>query len=98
MTTHNLKTVAPYFEEVWQVRKSFEVRENDRDFKVGDILCLKEWDYKNKVYTGREVDAEVTYILYDFRDIIREGYVVMAIALRSMRHLYTVTLPNPKTN
>ncbi len=82
--THSLKTVNPYFEAVWQGLKTFEVRENDRDYKVGDLLCLKEWDYKGERYTEREVTVEITYILDDFREIIRSGYVVIGFQIKSI--------------
>lgn len=39
---HWLKTDPPYFEEVWQGRKPFEVRYNDRNYQVDDILILAE--------------------------------------------------------
>ena len=82
--THSLKTVNPYFEAVWQGLKTFEVRENDRDYKVGDLLCLKEWDHKGERYTGREATVEITYILDDFREVIRAGYVVIGFKIKSI--------------
>jgi ASC-1-like (ASCH) protein len=87
--THSLKTVNPYFEAVWQGLKTFEVRENDRDYKVGDLLCLKEWDHKGERYTGRETTVEITYILDDFREVIRSGYVVIGFKIKSKFPLLT---------
>ena len=49
---HELKTLPIYFEEVIEGRKSFEVRKNDRNFKVGDMLALNEYDAEKKEYTG----------------------------------------------
>ena len=73
MTTHNLKTHPPYFQEVWDERKNFEIRTNDRDFQVGDILHLQEWDPSGVApanpldhdtrYTGRTSVRVITYIL-----------------------------------
>lgn len=70
--THELKTWPEYFQEVKSGKKTFEIRKNDRDFKVGDILVLKEWKCKghNQVmpnelvgeYTGDELRMRVTYI------------------------------------
>jgi hypothetical protein len=40
---HELKTWPPYFQEVYQGRKNFEVRLNDRGFQPMDILRLKEF-------------------------------------------------------
>jgi hypothetical protein len=42
MKTHELKTINPYFTEVLEGLKNFEVRFNDRDFNVGDEVRLQE--------------------------------------------------------
>ena len=47
MTTHNLKTWSCYFIEVLAGNKTFELRKNDRDYKVGDTLNLIEVDEIN---------------------------------------------------
>jgi hypothetical protein len=62
-TRHELKCWPEYFEEIWQYRKTFEMRHNDRDFQVGDLLYLREWDPKTKEYTGREIMRRNTYQL-----------------------------------
>ncbi len=38
MSTHNLKTWMPFYQDVIDGRKTFELRKNDRDYQVGDIL------------------------------------------------------------
>lgn len=43
MKIHELKILPQYFEEVLKGNKTFEIRKNDRDFKIRDILILKEW-------------------------------------------------------
>jgi len=68
-----LKTINPYFNEVWEGRKRFEVRNNDRTFKVGDEVYLQEYDHVNNVYLKREVRCNITYILSSFAPI-QEGY------------------------
>ena len=44
MTTHELKLDIRYFDDVKSGKKNFDIRNNDRDFKVGDILELKRFD------------------------------------------------------
>ena len=39
---HELKTLPEYFEAVRKGDKTFELREDDRNFKVGDYLALNE--------------------------------------------------------
>lgn len=75
MKIHQLKTINPYFTAVLEGLKNFEVRLNDRDFKVGDEVRLQEYDLQTNEYLGREVRAEITYILKDY-EAIKPGYVV----------------------
>ncbi|WP_141671993.1 DUF3850 domain-containing protein, partial [Gilliamella apicola] len=44
MTTHELKIKSEYFMDVTQCQKRAEIRYNDRNYKVGDILVLNEID------------------------------------------------------
>lgn len=83
MTVHDLKIWPQYFQPVVERVKTFEVRENDRGFKVGDILNLREWDQtigEEGNYTGRSIEARVLYILNgSMTNQIMAGYVVMSI-------------------
>ena len=51
-----------YFQEVFDGKKTFELRLNDFDIAEGDILVLKEWNPETKNYTGRELEKEVGYV------------------------------------
>lgn len=67
MTTHELKTWPPHFADVLADRKTFEARRDDRGFKVGDVLRLREWQPRDDHpeggwHTGRECWREVTYV------------------------------------
>jgi hypothetical protein len=76
---HELKTCREYFEAVIQEIKKFEVRENDRNFQIGDILRLQEID-DNFEYTGEEIDVRVLYIL-DNPLYCKKGYITMTIEI-----------------
>lgn len=80
MKVHELKTIHPYFRVIWEGFKPFEIRKNDRDFKVGDILLLREYDPTTKTYSGRDVTARVIYTLDKFEGLA-EGYIAMGLAL-----------------
>ena len=80
MKTHDLKIERKYFDDVITERKRFEVRKNDRDYQVNDILSLNEYDKDKQVYTGRHISVKVLYILDDSA-FLKEGYVVLSIAI-----------------
>lgn len=78
MKVHNLKTWSIYLRDIANGVKNFEVRRNDRDFKEGDILNLKEWN-ETTGYTGNIIQKRVTYILHGGAFGIEEGFVVMGL-------------------
>ncbi|RZI48444.1 DUF3850 domain-containing protein [Lactococcus kimchii] len=49
MKTHELKLDIKYFDDVESGKKNFEIRKNDRDFQVGDILELKKISWLEKL-------------------------------------------------
>ena len=77
---HELKSHPWFFESLLDGTKRFELRKNDRGFKVGDTLLLKEWKPKDEVYTGREVRARVLYLTED-SNFVQPGIVAMSIEL-----------------
>lgn len=44
MKEHELKCWPAFFDDVASGKKTFEVRQNDRDYKVGDVLFLREFE------------------------------------------------------
>lgn len=75
---HQIRLAKPYFDDVANGIKTFELRKNDRGYKKGDILEMMEFaDGKN---TGRMVKMLVTYILEDYTGI-EDGYCIMATKL-----------------
>jgi len=69
---HKLKIDTEYFEAVLNEKKNFEIRFNDRNFQIEDIVILQEIT-ENREYTGREITATISYIT-DFEQ--KEGFVV----------------------
>lgn len=57
---HELKILPEHFEPVLAGVKLAELRMNDRNFKVDDILCLRE--YENGEYTGRKVYRHIIHV------------------------------------
>lgn len=76
---HDLKIKPEYFKSVVNGLKTFETRFNDRHFKAGDFLQLREFD--DKGYTGKYIVVEVIYILDD-PQYCKEHYVTMSIKTR----------------
>lgn len=76
---HELKTWTPYFQDVLDGKKTFEYRVNDRNFKLGDWLTLKEWDQDKQEYTGRSFQYRVTYIIYGGMFGIPKDYCIMQV-------------------
>lgn len=79
MTTHRLKIWTEYYDAVFDGKKRFEVRKNDRDFKVGDRLWLMEFDKEKQELTGRYMEAQISYMLNGGSFGIEEGYCVLGI-------------------
>lgn len=81
---HDLRTDPAPFAAVVAGYKTFEMRWDDRGFKLGDTLRLLEWIPPTSVeandgrYTGREVLATVTYILRAPKYGLREKWCVMS--------------------
>lgn len=77
---HVLKTWPTYFQAILDGHKTFEFRKDDRGYKVGDFLHLREWDPESGRHTGRLLDVEVTYTLaMNAWVVCDESWVIMAI-------------------
>ena len=73
---HELKIETKFLEQIFKKNKTFEIRKNNRNYEVDDILILKEWDDKKKRFSSNWLEARVTYIS-DYQQ--KPGYVVLAI-------------------
>lgn len=72
---HALKTLPEFFVKVAAGEKTFEIRKNDRNYQVGDLLVLEEWSPETG-YTWRSETRFVSYITgYNQQD----NYIVMGL-------------------
>lgn len=84
-TTHNLKIRPEHFHAVITGEKKAEFRRADRDFAVGDFLCLNEYgpcEHGSQVvgFTGAVAYALVTHVT-DLNEWV-PGYVMLSIQRR----------------
>lgn len=80
MSHHDLKTIQPHFNHVWNNLKTFEIRKEDRNFKVGDLIRLHEYDPQSKTYSNRQATRIITHILRDDSEFgLMPGYCILSI-------------------
>ena len=73
---HCLKIKPLFFTAVSSGKKTFEIRFNDRHFRTGDILILREWCRGR--YTGRRVVRQICYFC-DWNIGLSTGYVALGL-------------------
>lgn len=66
---HFLRIKSKYYNDILSGKKNFEVRFDDRGFKVGDLLILRD------SYFERSLNVEIKYIHTDIGLI--PGYVIL---------------------
>ncbi len=73
---HHLKTESKYYQAVERGVKKFELRKNDRNFRVYDMLYLEE--VVNGEKTGRSLPAmEIRYVFEGGKYGLEEGYCII---------------------
>ena len=78
--THALKTWIDFFKPQETGDKLFELRKDDRPYKVGDTFLSQEFDQKKNEYTGRETRYIITYILREAKFFgLREGFCILQL-------------------
>ena len=60
---HELKSWPEFFLDIHNGKRTFDLRKNDRNFKVGDVIKLREWEPTTNAYSGREILKRITYIM-----------------------------------
>ena len=79
MTKHELRTWPPYWEHIYDGIKTFEFRKDDRNFQVGDLVYLREWDPRREVYTGRLITKRIGYLVHGGKFGIPKGYCIFSL-------------------
>lgn len=77
MKIHELKTHPQPYAQIADGTKTSEVRRDDRQFNVGDLLVLKEYLPDERTYTGRYQYLVVTHISKDSEGV-RPGFAVLS--------------------
>ena len=84
---HELKTDPYVFQRLWDKKKKFEIRFDDRDYKENDVLWLKETKYTGAEmkagapleYTGRAMSMRVTDVLRGPIYGLMDGWVILSV-------------------
>jgi hypothetical protein len=83
---HKVKSWPPLFEAALSGAKTHDMRRTtDRDYQVGDVLCLQEFDPSTDTYTGRELNVRITYVTSSefpcalSGDGLNAGYSILSI-------------------
>lgn len=79
MAEHELKTWPEHFQAISRGDKTLELRRNDRDFQVGDVLWLREWEPLTESYSGKDLRVRVTHVLLGGAFGLEPGYVALSI-------------------
>ncbi len=85
MKHHELKTDKEPFNASWWGWKQYEIRKNDRDFRVGDQLSLRETVYSGEEmrngkplkYTGRCLGREIMEVRTNYG--LKDGWCILGV-------------------
>lgn len=70
------KILPEYFRSVVNGTKKFEIREDEDNLQICDVLILREWD--GEKYTGKAIEKNIDYVLRDVPEYgLMPGYVIL---------------------
>lgn len=83
MIVHDLKTNPQFWPHVLDGSLPFEVRRNDRKFRVGDFVSLRQFDPKFGFVDGEPIVRQISYVLHheDLPAGVSRGYVVLGLGI-----------------
>ncbi|XVS67860.1 DUF3850 domain-containing protein [Actinosynnema sp. CA-299493] len=82
---HELKSWPQFFRSIIDGRRTHELRCNDREYSIGDVLFLCEYEPSSASYTGATCKVVVTSITSDSVPCavstsgLTKGYCIMSI-------------------
>lgn len=79
MKMHELKIEQTYFDATKRGDHKVQIRKNDRDFTIGDMLYLREWQPLIGAYTDRSMSAFITFVAHDSN--LPNDYVALSIRI-----------------
>ena len=62
MTFHQVKSWSHLYDAIVSGVKPYDLRKNDRDYRIGDTLRLSRYDNIGGRFTGEYCDRKVSYI------------------------------------
>ncbi len=80
--THDLKVQTQFWADLWEFRTTAQLRQDDRQYRVGDILLLREYNPAFG-YTGMNCKRKITHILRheDVPYGVRRGWCILSTAV-----------------
>lgn len=75
---HELKTWPEFFTHIWNGSQTVQVRKNDRDFKAGEGLILREYDPMLCRYKDGILKRVITHVGTNMTGVDRD-YAVLSI-------------------
>ena len=73
---HKIKVDPIYYESLLNGSKLFELRYNDRNYKVDDHLII--YEFENGQTLGRALRFKVTFVLSNYCGLL-DGYVILSL-------------------
>ena len=74
---HKLKTVNPYFEQMWLGIKMFDIRENDRNFLPEDQVEFYEYNPQTDLFLARSITGRIHTIINDAQICKRKTVILL---------------------
>jgi hypothetical protein len=85
---HDVKSWMHFFQAIKSGAKVHDLRKNDRNYNIGDVMLYREYDFIGGKYTNRTLEATITYMT-DSRTpcafssaILPADYCILSIKVR----------------